>query len=116
MKHIKLFEQFINESLTVGTAIRAYSRFNRRLGEYTRMDQYWFNGNEADNIIKQFKLDPNDANYLTASDMNKFIKLAQNNHFDEYYDLSGGYSVPEYDLELQSKYGDNYDVIEIYKE
>tara|TARA_R110001592_G_scaffold120545_3_gene324926 strand:- start:8054 stop:8461 length:408 start_codon:yes stop_codon:yes gene_type:complete len=83
MKHIKLFENFLNEQeVSKMVAFRVYADWDYEHQMYSHMAQYAVPGDVAKKLIKKYKLDPDDENQLKLKVLGKLsLELRKENYF-----------------------------------
>ena len=121
MKHIKLFEQFINEQeMSKFVAFRIYSDYDNKNNMNTHMGQFAVPEEIAKKFISDFKLDPNDYNSLNSKSLKKLINELVSGKYlvDEWgkRDLMSTYSVEPWDKTFSKSTGlplGDYTVIEV---
>ena len=110
MKHIKLFENFLNEQeVSKMVAFRVYGDWDYEHQMNSHMAQYAVPTGIAKKLIKKYKLDPNDLNLLKLNVLGKLNQeLRKGNYFvDEWGidELTPTYSVEPWDTSFSKATG-----------
>lgn len=116
MKHIKLFEQFVNEAVE-NFAVRVYSKYSKAKGLYSNMEQYQLTPDEMKKALSIFQVkDSSEEIFGDYTQFKKFNSLFDDNKFSEYTtrDLQATWSIEPWDTDADNHIGRNWKEVYIY--